>query len=291
MVIQLRPCVRSYNKPSFSPQLYLRFWRLGLAILTENADSCHIICLSRRILTISGKVMNFWRSSKAQKGSTGGSSWRKVSPGFSTWTSIGNFGFLLIQTSRKWRGDWSTSQKWWLLCFGIQLDCMWMISSSVSCLMATIEGPKRPDPQTFSTNGTPSRNCGSHSLSCSPRAQWPRLLVESIRRTRSAILQSAVVRDDRNCLNSFIRCRQLLFLKFFFQKSKQPKGTWADVGRMSWARGSFDSVKFQFQTDFSSIIASQVVHIDSQIEFQFLSAIRPSIEKVMVELLRGNNPG
>jgi hypothetical protein len=96
------------------------------------------------------------------------------------------------------------------------------------------------------------------------------------------LFKSDVVPDGRNCLDDFISCRRLLFLKFFFEKTKQPKVRRVDVGRINWVRGSFDFIMFQFQTNFSSIMAHRVVHMDNKIELRFLAAVRPSVEKVMV---------
>jgi hypothetical protein len=66
---------------------------------------------------------------------------------------------------------------------------------------------------------------------------------------------------------------------FCFEKIKRPKLTWAGVERISWARGSSNFGMFQFQTDFSSIMAHQVVHMDRKIKLKFLSAIQPFLSR------------
>jgi hypothetical protein len=62
---------------------------------------------------------------------------------------------------------------------------------------------------------------------------------------------------------------------FFFEESKQPKVTRADIRRINWVRGSFDFVMVQFQTDFLNVMAYRVVNMDNKIELKFLSAILP----------------
>jgi hypothetical protein len=57
--------------------------QLVWARFTEDAHSRRIIYLSHRRLIVSGKVMNFWRSSKTQNISAGSSSGREMSPCFS----------------------------------------------------------------------------------------------------------------------------------------------------------------------------------------------------------------
>jgi hypothetical protein len=67
--------------------------------------------------------------------------------------------------------------------------------------------------------------------------------------------------------------------KFFFEKIKQTKVKRADVGRINWVKGSFDFVMLQFQTDFSSITAYRLVHMENKIALKFLSAIRPFLSR------------
>jgi hypothetical protein len=61
----------------------------------------------------------------------------------------------------------------------------------------------------------------------------------------------------------------------FFEQAKQLKDIRADVGKISWVRGSFDFVMFQFQTDFLSIMTHRAVHMHKKIEPKFFSVIRP----------------
>jgi hypothetical protein len=67
---------------------------------------------------------------------------------------------------------------------------------------------------------------------------------------------------------------------FFFEKTKQPKVTRADVERISRVNGWFDFILFQFQTDFLSIMAHRVVCMDNKIKLKFLSAVRPYYREI-----------